>query len=142
MGTTTSLSTLGNIESDRRRYVWLARIDMWVSQVMLWVAVCSSAVVSVGLLADYLNPKAAGVISALPVVLAIVENTMAFSARSGIHWSRARRLKAIQREQATKPVADLVKALNDLDTEMDELWDKQVTNRGSLFFRSIQKREP
>ena len=84
---------IDDIAAQRRHYLRLARIDMWVSQILLWVALCSSAIASVGLLTDLISAKVGGIIAALPLALGIVENTMAFTVRSDIHWLRARRLR-------------------------------------------------
>jgi hypothetical protein len=55
---------------------------MWISQGMLWVALAASGLASVGLLSEIISPKVGGVIAALPIVLALIENTMVFNART------------------------------------------------------------
>jgi hypothetical protein len=117
---------------------------MWISQGMLWVALAASGLASVGLLSEIISPKVGGVIAALPIVLALIENTMVFNARSDLRWDEARWLAAAYRDliYGLASIPETIDALKKIEENFARLWVERITNRQHGFWTRVGPATP
>jgi hypothetical protein len=126
-----------NDELDKaiRHYRRLARLNYHFMLFLVWVAILASAAIAIGGILFDASAKLLGVIALVPTIATLINSVYQPQARSNWHYKKRDRLNALRRrlqfELPMEPSADNIAAISNewtkLDSEMDQLWEKNVT---------------
>ena len=119
-------TTEQQLADDVVHYLWLARGNYFALWTMYVVAVAASIIATLFAATKLLTGGWLAVLTAVPAVVLLVNNTFKFDARSQWHYEKKRRLASLLRlsqagAKATSP-AEVAEKWNRIDEEMDKLW--------------------
>ena len=126
-----------------KRALFRAKIDHWISIILMLLALGASGVAGIGGLSGVLSIKQTGAIALLPGVLALFASVLKFEGKSGWQYRKQQALDDLKDQLLLQlpesPTPDQIAAIsrkrNELIRDMQREWEREF----SLNWSSVQQ---